>query len=68
MRIVLLPLILGARAIALIHFAYPAGAAAACPSCYGFSDVGDGIYVGNDMPPDRREQAKATVEAARARV
>ncbi|KQP42583.1 hypothetical protein ASF49_01690 [Methylobacterium sp. Leaf104] len=64
----MLPLILGAAAAALIHFAYPAAAAAGCPSCYGFTDLGDGIYVEADMPADRREATKTTVEAARARV
>ncbi|GJD72247.1 hypothetical protein [Methylobacterium goesingense] len=68
MRSVVLPLILGAIAVALIHFAYPAAAAAGCPSCYGFTEVEDGLYVERGMTPDRREAAKATVAAARARV
>jgi hypothetical protein len=55
-------------ALASAHLAYPAAAAAGCPSCYGFSALSDGIYVEGSMPADRREIAKATVVSARARV
>ncbi|MGH1587243.1 hypothetical protein ACRBEV_01440 [Methylobacterium phyllosphaerae] len=68
MRIIALFVIVGAAASAVLHFTYPAAAAAGCPSCYGFTDLGDGIYVEGNMPPDRRAAARATVEAARARV
>ena len=68
MRIVVLLFVLAVATVAVLHFTYPAAAAAGCPSCYGFTDLGDGIYVEGSMPPDRRAAAKATVEAARARV
>lgn len=68
MRTVALLVILGLAAAAILHLTYPAAAAAGCPSCYGFTDLGDGIYVEDGMPADRREAAKATVAAARARV
>ena len=58
----------GAAATAVLHFTYPAAAKAGCPSCYGFTDLGDGVYVEGDMSPDRRAAAKATIETARARV
>jgi hypothetical protein len=67
-RIIALFVIVGAGATALVHFTYPAAAAVGCPSCYGFSDLGDGVYVQNDMPSNRRAVARATVEAARDRV
>jgi hypothetical protein len=68
MRIVALLVVLTAAAVAIIHFTFPAVAAAGCPTCYGFADLGDGIYVEGSMPVDRRIIAKATVEAGRARV
>ncbi|MBP1181392.1 hypothetical protein [Methylobacterium sp. PvR107] len=67
-RIIALIVIVGAAATAVLHFTYPAVAAASCPSCYGFTDLSDGVYVEGGMPPDRRAVAKATVEAARTRV
>lgn len=67
-RIIALLVIVGAAATAALHFTYPAAAAAGCPSCYGFTDLGDGVYVEGDMSPDRRAAAKATIETARARV
>ncbi|WP_331327177.1 hypothetical protein [Methylobacterium fujisawaense] len=68
MKIVALFALVGAAAIAVLHFTFPAAAAAGCPTCYGFTDLGGGIYVEGKMPADRRAEAKATVEAARARV
>ena len=68
MRIVALVVILAAATVAVLHFTFPAAAAAGCPTCYGFADLGDGIYVEGSMPADHRMTAKATVEAARARV
>jgi hypothetical protein len=68
MRTVALLLFLGAAAVALIRFTEPAVAAAGCPSCYGFTDLGGGLYVESAMPADRRAAARATVAAARDRV
>lgn len=68
MRIITLLIALGAATVAVLHFTFPAAAAALCPSCYGFADLGDGIYVEGSMPADYRMTAKATVETARARV
>lgn len=67
-RIIALFAIVGATATAVLHFTYPAAAAAGCPTCYGFNDLGDGVYVEGEMTADRRAAAKVTVEAARARV
>lgn len=49
-------------------FAYPAAAAVACPSCYGFTGLGDGIYVEKTMSQAERQQAEAVIDAARKRV
>ena len=68
MRIIAPLVFLGAAATAVLHLTYPAVAAAGCPSCYGFTDLGDGVYVEGAMAAGRRAAAKATVEAARARV
>ena len=68
MRIVALFATVGAVATEVLHFACPAAAAAGCPTCYGFTDLGDGVYVDGKMPADRRAEAKITVEAARDRV
>ena len=68
MRIVALFATVGAVATAVLHFACPAAAAAGCPTCYGFTDLGDGVYVDGKMPADRQAEAKITVEAARDRV
>ena len=51
--------------VAAIPFAMPQAAAYACPSCYGFERVGDGLYVEADRPhPDLAQ----IIEASRARV
>jgi hypothetical protein len=50
------------------HFSYPAAAAAACPSCYGFLDTGSGIYVERTMSAEMRASVLTQIEAARARV
>jgi hypothetical protein len=55
-------------AIAGIGFAYPAAAAVACPSCYGFAGLGDGIYVEKGATAAERQEAEAVVDAARGRV
>lgn len=68
MRIRLIILTAFSAAVASLHFAYPAVATAGCPSCYGFTDVGGGIYVQRMMPVRDREAARATIEKARARV
>jgi hypothetical protein len=55
-------------AVAAIAFAYPAAAAVACPSCYGFADMGGNLYLENSMTPQEREDAQAIVAQARDRV
>jgi hypothetical protein len=55
-------------AVAGTAFAYPAAAAVACPYCYGFTGLGNGIYVEKTMSVGEREQAQAVVAAARERV
>ena len=68
MRIPLLLVGVILAAVASLHFVHPAVAAAGCPSCYGFTDLGDGIFVQRSMAPESRDTAKATIEEARARV
>jgi hypothetical protein len=58
----------GILALASLHFFYPAVAAAGCPPCYGFADVGNGIFVQRSMTAESRGTARATIEEARARV
>lgn len=55
-------------AMAGLHFVYPAVAAAGCPSCYGFVDMGDHIFIQGSTAPETRDTAKATIEEARTRV
>ena len=66
MRIVAFLVVLAAATVTILRFTFPAAAAAGCPACYGFTDLGDGIFVEGGMPGDHRMAAKATVEAARA--
>lgn len=68
MRVIALCVIVGAAMTAALAVINPAAAAAGCPACYGFTDLGDGVYVETTMPADRRDAAKTTVEAARSRV
>lgn len=51
-----------------LAFAYPAAAVTACPSCYGFSALGDGLYLEGGMTETEQTAAVATVAAARERV
>jgi hypothetical protein len=48
--------------------AYPAMAAAACPSCFGFAGVGGNVYVEEVMTPGQRAEAGAIIKQARERV
>jgi hypothetical protein len=68
MRIIALTVFLAVAAVAVLHFTFPAAAAAGCPPCTGFADLGNNIYVEKSMPADDRLAAKATIEAARSRV
>ncbi|MGX9981777.1 hypothetical protein [Methylobacterium fujisawaense] len=68
MRLITLLVVVAAATVAILHFTFPTAAAVGCPSCYGFFHIADGIYVESTMPSDRGMAAKATVEAARARV
>lgn len=47
---------------------YPSVAAAACPSCYGLTDLGDGIYSDRNTSAADRERILATIAAAKERV
>jgi hypothetical protein len=54
--------------IGTITLAYPAVAAVACPSCYGFADLGGNIYVADDTLPSRRSITVSIISRARQRV
>jgi hypothetical protein len=54
--------------MSVITLAYPAAAAVACPSCYGFVDVGGNIYLPADTTPSNRSIAIAVIAKARQRV
>jgi len=54
--------------IAALAYAVPAAAATACPSCYGFTAIGNGVYVQASMSDERRSAAVAALADARARV
>lgn len=68
MKLGLLILCLIVAATATLAAVYPAVAAAGCPSCYGFKDYGDGIFIEGAVGSEARETVKATIDAARARV
>jgi hypothetical protein len=53
---------------AALIFAYPAGAAAACPQCFGFARIDEGLFVQDSMPSEIRQQADDVVRRARERV
>ena len=61
MRLGLLVAGLVVAALAALVLVYPAAAAAGCPSCYGFDDDGDGIYVEGSASLEDREAAKAAL-------
>lgn len=69
MRICLLILgVLVIVAVATVPFAFPAIAAAGCPTCYGFTDQGGGLFVESGAPSQDVDATRTTIEAARARV
>lgn len=51
-----------------LMLAFPAAAAVACPSCYGFAQDKDGIFVERSTTQDQRRADEDVVDAARARV
>jgi len=51
-----------------VALAYPAAAAVACPSCYGFASIGDNIYVDRTMPQAAQKQAEQFIAEARDKV
>lgn len=55
-------------AIAAVALAYPAAAAVACPTCYGFAALGGNIYVDRTMPQAERKQTQDIVRQARDKV
>ena len=48
--------------------AFPFGAAAACPACYGFERLPGNIFIERAAPPEQRAQVAAVLEQARQRV
>lgn len=48
--------------------AFPALAASSCPTCFGFTRIGDDVYVEREMSPSQRAATAAVVAAARERV
>lgn len=68
-------LILGAAAAAVALLgtvgtvvAFPFGAAAACPSCYGLEGTGDNVFIERNAAPQQRAHVAAVLEQARGRV
>ena len=49
-------------------FAYPAAAAAACPTCYGFEKLEPDVFVDRAMPAAQRAETLAVIDGARAKV
>lgn len=68
MRIIAIVTILIAVGAATLAYAFPAAAATACPRCYGFTSIGDGIYVEEGMANDHRAAVVGIVGEARNRV
>lgn len=67
--IIPIALVLAAAAVlAIVSIAYPASAAAACPSCYGFSAYGDSLYVERGASPSQLAAIKDIATTARDRV
>jgi hypothetical protein len=54
--------------VAGLFLAYPAIAAATCPSCFGFAGTGRNVYVEDGMTPGQRAEAEAIIQQARERV
>ena len=61
-------LVLFAGSLVAFVASYPAVAAAACPQCYGFEEIGDRVFVGADMPKERRERLRSDLAIARQAV
>lgn len=59
-------IVLSAVGIAMV--AYPAAAAAACPTCYGFEQLRPSLFVERSTMPDQRAKIIGVVDQARARV
>ena len=55
-------------ALAGLAFAFPQGAAAVCPSCFGFEPIGHAIYVEPGMPTGAHDRAIQVIAQARERV
>src|SRR5689334_10475876 len=51
-----------------MSLAYPAWAAAVCPSCAGFRKAGDNLLIERDMSAAQAQEAIQTIGAARDRV
>jgi hypothetical protein len=49
-------------------FVYPAAATAACPQCFGFVRVSEGLFVQGGTPSEIQQQIQDVVERARQRV
>ncbi len=61
-------LVLGGIALGMSLWVARPAVAAACPACFGFSRVQDGLYVQSAMQPAQRQQAVAVVAAAEQRI
>jgi hypothetical protein len=68
MRLVISAIGLLFIAAAGVALAYPAAAAVACPSCYGFTSLGGNLYVEKSMSDAERRQSQIYVDAAHAKV
>lgn len=63
--VVAITLALGAAGMA---YALPSAAAAVCPACYGFQDVGNRVYVQRQTTAQERAAIVGIVDAARERL
>lgn len=59
---------LAAAALGGAAFAYPAAAAIACPTCFGFERIGSGVYVQGARSPDAQTASAHVVDEGRAKV
>ena len=66
-RVLLAIMLLAIGGTSLV-LAFPAAAAVACPSCYGFAQDRDGVFVERGTTPDQRRADEDVVDAARTRV
>ena len=61
-------LVLGGIALGMSLWVARPAVAAACPACFGFSRVQEGLYLQSGMQPEQQQKAVAAIAAAEQRI